>query len=225
MKTYENPPVKILYEDSFLIICEKPVGLASQYADGSDSLPERLLKYLGEDAYVGVVHRLDVGTGGVIIYAKNRDISQKLSDMISQRKYKKEYLAVIDGKIADDKGILHDFLYHDKGKNKSYVVKGSRKGAKEAKLEYTVLSETVFGEKAKSLVRINLLTGWTHQIRVQFAHAGHPVCGDGKYGSRDNRCSCALWAHRCEFVHPVTGVTVEAVSCPPDKYPWNLFDI
>ena len=122
MKTYENPPVKILYEDSFLIICEKPVGLASQYADGSDSLPERLLKYLGEDAYVGVVHRLDVGTGGVIIYAKNRDISQKLSDMISQRKYKKEYLAVIDGKIADDKGILHDFLYHDKGKNKSYAV-------------------------------------------------------------------------------------------------------
>ena len=225
MRTDENPPIKILYEDSFLIICEKPVGLASQYTDSGDSLPERLLKYLGEDAYVGVVHRLDVGTGGVIIYAKNRDISQQLSNMISERKYKKEYLAVVDGKMVDDRGILHDFLYHDKGKNKSYVVKGSRKGAKEAKLEYTVLSETVFGEKAKSLVRINLLTGRTHQIRVQFAYAGHPVCGDGKYGSRDNRCSCALWAHRCEFVHPVTGVTVEAVSYPPDEYPWNLFDI
>ena len=86
MRTDENPPIKILYEDSFLIICEKPVGLASQYTDSGDSLPERLLKYLGEDAYVGVVHRLDVGTGGVIIYAKNKDISQQLSNMISERK-------------------------------------------------------------------------------------------------------------------------------------------
>lgn len=212
--------IEILYEDEDLLICEKPVGTLSQYSDTFDSLPKRLSEAHNGD-YIGVVHRLDVTTGGVIVYAKKKQICAKLSRCLASDEYKKEYLAVIDGKLNDESGALRDYLYHDKSRNKSFTVKNGRKGAREAILEYKLIEYNP--ERQKSLVKVRLITGRTHQIRVQFASRGFPLCGDGKYGSRDNKCSCALWSCLCELPHPVSGKIICVMSCPADMYPWNLF--
>ena len=221
--------LKILFEDKQLIIVEKPIGVMSQLdSKGGDSMPQRLSEYLiskGEESYIGVVHRLDTTTGGVIAYSKNPKITGKMSELVRGDGYYKEYLCVLEGKLEDEKGILCDFLYHDKQKNKSYVVKGQRRGAKEARLEYSVIDSVENDKGVKSLVSVHLLTGRTHQIRVQFGSRKHPLCGDGKYGSRDNGCVCALWSHRCVFEHPVTHKKTELVSYPDDKYPWDMFKI
>ena len=220
--------IKILYEDKYLIIVEKPIGVLSQLdSKGGDSMPYRISEYLAESGgYVGVLHRLDTTTGGVITYSKSEKHTGVFSNLVAGDGYFKEYLCVCEGEMTEECGLLTDFLYHDKVKNKSYVVKGERKGAKEAKLEYKVLAvgENKKGEKI-SLLSVHLLTGRTHQIRVQLASRGHALCGDGKYGSRDNGCSAALWSHRCEFLHPVTGKKISVLSKPSGDYPWDRFDI
>ena len=112
----------------------------------------------------------------------------------------KTYLAVVHGEPEEKSGEMRDLLFHDKIKNKSYVTDKKRAGVKEAVLNYRVLStaEKDSGDK-HSLVEIELITGRTHQIRVQFASRQMPLVGDGKYGSRDNKASMALWSHKVEF--------------------------
>ena len=139
--------------------------------------------------------------------------------MVSERSFSKEYLAVIKGIPTENEGVYKDFLFKDSSKNKSFVVKRARKGVKEASLEYRLLDS----HDDISLVFVKLHTGRTHQIRVQFASRKTPLLGDGKYGSRDNRCDTALWSCRLSFVHPVTNKSVSCVSMPPEEYPWNLF--
>lgn len=220
--------IKILFEDKYIIIVEKPVGVMSQLdLNGGDSMPRRISEYLAQSGgYVGVLHRLDTTTGGVITYSKSEKHTGMLSNLVAGDGYFKEYLCVCEGEMDCNSGLLNDFLYHDKVKNKSYVVKGERKGAKEAKLEYKLLAvgENKKGEKI-SLLWVHLLTGRTHQIRVQLASRGHALCGDGKYGSRDNGCLASLWSYKCEFVHPVTGKKISVVSKPCESYPWDRFDI
>lgn len=115
---------------------------------------------------------------------------------------------------------MTDLLYHDKAKNKAFAVSSARKGVKEARLSYRVLAQ----KDEASLVEVTLETGRTHQIRAQFSHAGHPLLGDGKYGSREKGCTTALWATRLCVTHPQTGKEVEVQSTPTGGYPWNLFD-
>ena len=149
----------------------------------------------------------------------------KLSALVQSDDYSKIYLAVVHGVPEDECGEMRDLLFHDKMKNKSFVCSKMRSGIKEAILNYRVLKvfEAENGEKM-SLVEIELITGRTHQIRVQFASRKMPLVGDGKYGSRDNRTSCALWSEKVKFIHPVTKKTIEASSFPDDGYPWNLFE-
>lgn len=138
------------------------------------------------------------------------------------RVFVKEYLAVTDCLPTPSSGELQDRLYHDAHLNKSFVVKGERKGSKAASLVYRALDTASDG---LSLVHIRLFTGRTHQIRVQFGSRGWPLCGDGKYGSRNNnRCRCALWSYRISFPHPVSGERV-TFDCLPDasEFPWSLF--
>jgi 23S rRNA pseudouridine1911/1915/1917 synthase len=119
---------------------------------------------------------------------------------------------------------MRDLLYHDKTKNKSFVASKARTGVKEAILNYRVLKTVIRenGEKM-SLCEIDLVTGRTHQIRVQFASRKMPLVGDGKYGSRDNHATCALWSHKVRFTHPVTKKTIVCESSPNGEYPWNQF--
>ena len=221
--------MKILYEDKYLLLCEKLVGENSQLSPNASSknLPEKLMEYRkgkGEDSYIGLVHRLDVVTGGVMLYSKDRNLTGKLSELVSQKEYKKTYLAVVTSRPEAESGEMTDLLFHDKQKNKTYVVKKERRGVKPAALKYRTLESIVLpsGEQI-SLIEIELLTGRTHQIRVQFASRKMALLGDGKYGSRHN-CNCALWSHRADFCHPQTHEIASATSLPPAVYPWDLFE-
>ena len=222
--------MKILYEDKYLIFCEKPVGVEAQRSSrgGEDMLTllEEYRREKGEDGYVGLVHRLDTATGGAMIYSKCEDMTGKLSALVQSDDYKKTYLAVIHGEPDKPMGEMRDLIFHDKQRNKSYVCDKERAGVKEAILNYRVLETVEYETKEKmSLVEIKLVTGRTHQIRVQFASRKMPLVGDGKYGSRDNKANMSLWSHRVEFVHPKTKKQICAESLPPQNYPWNLFDI
>lgn len=221
--------MKILYEDKYLLICEKPVGVESQKSSrgGEDmlSLLEKYRREQGEDGYVGLVHRLDTATGGAMIYSKRADMTGKLSALVQSGDYKKTYLAVVHGEPEQIIGEMRDLLFHDKKKNKSYVCDKMRSGVKEAILNYRVLKTVSMenGEKI-SLVEVELITGRTHQIRVQFASRKMPLVGDGKYGSKDNKATMSLWSHKVEFIHPHTKNAIAAQSFPPRSYPWTLFD-
>lgn len=220
--------MKILYEDKYLLVCEKPVGVESQVSsNGKENMLELLSRYReesGENSYVGLVHRLDTVTGGAMIYSKREDMTGKLSALVQSGDYKKTYLAVVHGVPEEAEGEMRDLLYHDKRKNKSFVVAKSRAGVKEALASFRLI-ESVKREDGEemSLVEVELMTGRTHQIRVQLASRKMPLVGDGKYGSRDNRATCALWSHKVEFTHPVTRQKIQAVSYPSDTYPWNIF--
>lgn len=222
--------MKILYEDKYLIVCEKPVGVESQKSSsGKTDMPTLLSQYRserGEDTYIGVVHRLDTATGGAMIYSKREDMTGKLSALVQSGDYKKVYLAVVHGEPEEACGEMRDLLYHDKMRNKSFVCDKKRSGVKEAILNYRTLEsmETEGGERV-SLIEVELITGRTHQIRVQFASRKMPLVGDGKYGSRDNKATCALWSHRVRFTHPVTKKVIECESLPNGGYPWDMFEV
>lgn len=222
--------MKILYEDKYLLVCEKPVGVESQISSsGKEDMISLLSEYRkdkGEDGYIGLVHRLDTATGGAMIYSKQENITGKISGILNSADYEKEYFAIVHGSPEQLEGEFCDLLYHDKLKNKSFVVKKSRNGVKEAILRYHVIDsvENENGERI-SLVRVRLVTGRTHQIRVQFASRGMSLLGDGKYGSRDNKASLALWSCRLMFAHPVTKKKIEVISQPPQSYPWTQFDL
>ncbi len=214
--------MEILYQDKNIAVCFKPAGIISQSTDGGEnmiSLLNEAFEKNGENAKAYPVHRLDRETAGVMVYAKNSKSAAVLSKQAEQNTIKKHYYAVIRG-VSDEKcGVLKDFLFRDKQKNKTYTVKKIRKGVREASLEYNVIGDN--GEL--SLVDILLHTGRTHQIRVQFASRKMPLYGDGKYGGGSGKL--ALFAHTLEFEHPVSGEKM-IFTVKPDKseYPWNEFD-
>ena len=207
--------IDILFENNDYLACIKPVGIASQN-DKSEDMVKILAEQTGGQIYP--VHRLDTAVGGTMIFAKNAKYAAILSKQIQDGTFKKRYLAVVSGIPEEKSGIFEDLLFKDSKKNKSFVVKRERKGVKKAKLEY----ELIDTNSEKSLVRVLLHTGRSHQIRVQFASRKMPLTGDGKYGSQDNRCTVALWSNEISFTDKSK---VVSFSSEPDKeiYPWNLF--
>ena len=211
---------KILYEDTHLLLIEKPVGIPSQEADG-DCVPRRLTE---RGFSVKVVHRLDKPTGGVMVYARTDQAAAKLSAIVGQHDlFQKEYFAVVQGCPDETEGTYTDLLYHDVRKNKSYVVNRRRNGVREAKLDYSVVETITTNEGTLSLIRVRLHTGRTHQIRVQFASRKMPLYGDSRYGGVKG-ASLGLWSHRLTLPHPVTGEAITAESYPDwDAAPWCYF--
>ena len=204
--------MNILYEDTALVVLDKPAGLTSE-----EGVPAALRQRWGRpDAYVGVIHRLDTGVSGLMVYARTPGAAAALTKQVteSQQAYAildgraeagpgapaqpcflKMYRAVIAGGPDEQlppEGILRDYLFKDSRKGRVFPVKRPRKGVREARLTYRVLWQ----DEDSSLVRVALDTGRTHQIRVQFSSRGMPLWGDGKYGSRVKgtwRCSPAGW--------------------------------
>ncbi|MBR3927852.1 MAG: RluA family pseudouridine synthase [Clostridia bacterium] len=209
--------IEILYEDKFLLACVKPVGVLSE--DGG--MPDLLSNQLNAKR-IYCVHRLDRDVGGVMIFAKDGKTAALLSEAISAHKAKKEYLLICENAPAENAGTMKDLLYHDKQKNKTYVVKKARKGVKDALLDYETLASDA--ESGMSLVKATLKTGRSHQIRVQFASRKMPLIGDGKYGSGIKTPKIALWSFRYAFLHPVTGETIVAQKTPPIENQWTAFD-
>lgn len=214
--------MEILFEDKYLLVCVKPAGVLSESSDGKNDIVSMASEYLGSPAFL--VHRLDSGTGGVMVLAKTSDSASKLSRLIQDGGLSKEYLAVINGFPDEKCGTYEDLLFRDSQKNKSYVVKRERKGVKKASLEYRTLETVNDEDKTLSLELIKLHTGRTHQIRVQFSSRNMPLLGDVKYGSKCEKCGVSLWSHRITFVHPYTKKTVCCTSLPPMEYPWNLYE-
>lgn len=219
--------IDILYEDNHLLVCIKEKGILSQAdASGGENMVSLLKDYLKqkkEQGEIGVVHRLDRGVGGVMVYAKRSIVAAKLSQAIAERDFVKEYLAVVHNCPKEESGVYKDLLFKDSAKNKSYVVDRPRKGVKEASLEYRVLETLETNNGILSLVKIRLHTGRTHQIRVQFSSRKMPLLGDGKYGSKDNASDLALWSYRLAFKHPMKNTEIDFAQIPPACYPWNLF--
>lgn len=188
--------MKILFENSQLIVCTKPSGMASEES-GKNSLPA-LIKERSGLREIYTVHRLDTVTSGVMVYAKTKASAADFSKQITEGIFEKQYLAVVHGIMEEKSGVMEDFLFKDSRKNKSFVVKRERKGVKKASLEYRVEEE----KNGLSLIKIKLHTGRTHQIRVQFSSRKHPVYGDGKYGASDNIPFIALHSHTISFIDP-----------------------
>lgn len=207
--------IDILFENNDFVVCIKPVGIASQN-DKAQDMVKILSQQLSSPIFS--VHRLDTAVGGTMVFAKNQKTAANLSKQIQDGTFKKKYLAVVSGRPESDSAILEDLLFKDSSKNKSYVVKRERKGVKKAKLGYELVSYS----ENMSLLKILLYTGRSHQIRVQFASRKLPLIGDGKYGSKDNRCTVALWSSEIAFKW--NGESVEFASSPDTKqFPWNLF--
>ncbi len=180
--------MELLYEDEQLVVCVKPRGVLScKDASGKPSMEDFLAP-----RSVFPIHRLDKEVSGLMVFAKTKAAAAHLSKMEG---FCKEYRAICEGQ-PPAQGDWTDLLYHDRFKNKTYVVKRKRNGVKEACLSYTLLEE---GEE--SLVAVRLYTGRTHQIRVQFASRGYPLRGDRKYGAK-NGGNIALCACRLSFPHP-----------------------
>ena len=186
-----------------------------------------LIELLGEQLSEKVktelypVHRLDRMTEGIVVFAKNKRTAAELSSIFSEHKNEKDYLCIVHGAPKNDGDTLTDLLFADKRANKAYIVDKSRKGVKEARLSYTVLARTSYKEKDISLLRVSLYPGRMHQIRAQLSHHGHALLGDGKYGSRENSCTTALFAERVAF--SLYGKDYDFSLPYPTGFPWELF--
>ncbi len=212
--------MRIIFEDESLVVCLKPRNILSQVGNGENmiALLNSHFEENGEDAEAFPVHRLDKETSGVMVFAKNSGSAATLSKAITENRFHKHYYAVVKGSPKENSGIMRDFLFHDKSKNKAFVVDEKRKGSKDASLEYKIL-ETSNGY---SLADILLHTGRTHQIRTQFSSRNLPLYGDRKYGGPAGEI--ALFAYKLEFPHPQTGETLSFSALPDiNESPWCLF--
>ncbi len=214
--------MNIIYRDEDIIVCVKPYGVLSESdSRGSESAIDILKEIANSNVYP--VHRLDKTTGGVMVFALNSTAAANLSAQITKGEFNKEYLAVIKGE-PQEAGNLKDLLYFDRRKNKSYAVKRKRAGVKEAELEYTLIESKKIKESECSLVKVKLVTGRTHQIRVQFASRGMSLCGDRRYGGIGICQNIALWSYSLSFRHP-TNKEVLNFTAPPQNEIFEYFSI
>ena len=210
---------EILYEDADITVCVKPVGISSEDSPNEKGIIGLLSERAGKPLHL--LHRLDKGVGGVMVFANNKKSAATLSKDIADGKLKKEYLTVLDGIPDERQAVLKDLLFKDSRKNRSYVVNRIRRGVKDASLEYEVRGEA----QGKALVQVLLHTGRTHQIRVQFSSRRLCLTGDIKYGSKDRtNCKIALYSHKITLTHPTTKEEMTFTGEPDfTVYPWHLF--
>ena len=212
--------MELLYQDNHIWVAVKPADLLSEQTANQDGFADLLATE--NHGYVGVIHRLDRGVGGIMVYAKTPIAAAKLSQAIQNHQMQKEYLAVVCGIPPKESDTLHDLLFHDRNANKTYVVKKDRKGVKEAILDYQILDRIQTQEYGDlSLLKIRLHTGRTHQIRVQFSSRGLPLLGDRKYGCA-YKSPIALFSHSLTFPHPVSKKSL-SFEQQPTGTPWEWF--
>lgn len=206
-----------LYLDEHITVCVKPARVLS--TDEPGGMPELVRQALNDPkADVRTVHRLDRVVSGLMVLARSPAAAAELSRQIREDQFQKEYLAVIHGCPDADTGTLTDLLLRNKQERKTYIVSEPAKGVQEAILNYQVLGKA----EGLSRVRIELITGRTHQIRAQFSGRSMPLVGDRKYSLLDDDCEIALWSYRLAFPHPATGEAMEFTLEPPEIYPWTV---
>lgn len=220
----ENIPLDILYEDSDLLVVNKPKGMVVHPAAGhyTGTLVNAILYHCGDSLSgingvmrPGIVHRIDMNTSGLLMVAKNDNAHQSLALQISEHSFNREYEAVVYGNIKNDYGIVDAPIGRHPVKRKEMAV--TDKNSKNAVTEYTVLNRL----NGFTHLRLKLQTGRTHQIRVHMAHIGHPVAGDDVYGPKKVITSLGgqcLHAKKLGFVHPTTKQYMEFESELPEYF-------
>lgn len=210
---------RILHEDPAFLVCIKPPGVRS--TDESGGMPELCRAALGDpNANVRTVHRLDQVVSGLMVLARTKRAASDLSGQIRDGVFSKEYQAVLHGIPAAPAGTLTDLLLRDKAERKTYVVNTPGRDVQEAILHYEVLAAAPDFSK----VRIELVTGRTHQIRCQFSSRNLPLVGDRKYSLYEDNCDIALWSAKLRFRHPKTGEELTFTAPPPHDFPWDQFE-
>lgn len=208
--------MELIYVDSDIVVCVKPARVLS--TDEPGGLPDLIREALGDEkADVRTVHRLDRVVSGLMVLARNAKAASELSRQIREGEFEKEYLAVVHG-TPESAGTLRDLLGRDKARRMTFVAPEPAKGVQDAVLHYRTLSTA----EGLSKVRIQLETGRTHQIRVQFSSRGMPLAGERKYAEINDPWEIALWSYRLSFTHPATGKRVEFTKEPPATQPWTL---
>jgi 23S rRNA pseudouridine1911/1915/1917 synthase len=208
---------RIVFEDTHLIVVDKPAGLLSQGEEtGDDNLVDQLRAYVGRN-YIGLVHRLDRNTSGLLVVGKRTKSARRLTECLQDGTLKRAYQALLCGKLEGSKQWKH-FLLKDESRNVVRVVPPHTTGAKSAGLLVQALSQHSFEGIPLTLARFELETGRSHQIRVQAAAEGHPLLGDRKYGeSKSHFPRPALHSAWLSFPHPMTNeILFFEAPLPPD---------
>ncbi|MBQ3435433.1 MAG: RluA family pseudouridine synthase [Bacilli bacterium] len=213
--------LNVLYEDNHVIVVEKPVNVLSQADSTKDIDMLTLVKeYIKEkyhkpgNVYLGLVHRLDRPVGGIMVFARTSKAASRLSEQVRTNKIEKVYLAIVKGILKEKEGTFKDKIKKIENGNSIIAEDG-----KEAILNYQVLSE----KEGLSLVKVKLITGRHHQIRVQFSSRGYPLCGDQRYGDED-KTQIALYAYELSFYHPTTKEKLTFTLLPKGNW-WTEFTL
>ncbi len=215
--------IDIIYEDNHLLVVEKPANLLVQKDNTNDI---DLLTVLKQDlkkryqkpgnVHLGLLHRLDRPVGGIMVFAKTSKAASRLSNQIKNHQMQKKYYAIVEGTFQKKKGTMIDYLKKDEKKNQVFI----REDGKESILNYQIIKE----HEEYSLVDIDLKTGRSHQIRVQFSSRNHPLYGDQKYNKHSKpKEQIALYAYELSFYHPITKELLTFRKKPKQIYPWTLF--
>lgn len=216
--------LNILYEDNHIIVVVKPYNVLSQGDSTKDtSIMDEIKSYIKVkynkpgNVYLGLVHRLDRPVGGVMVFARSSKAASRLCKSFNEHSITKKYLAIVNGKMENDKGELVDYIDKD-GNGNAFISENGKK----AILDYEVLQ---YDDKHNcSLVSIDLKTGRHHQIRIQFASRGHYLLGDQRYGKLDNTQIC-LFAYYLSFTHPVSKEVMTFKYLPKSEGYWTRFTL
>lgn len=218
--------IPLIYEDNHLLVVQKPPNLPTQADRSGDvDLLDILKGYIGQKyhkpgaVYLGLVHRLDRPVGGAMVFARTSKAAARLSEAFRNHAQDRRYLAVVEGKF-DSPLELRDYLLKDPQTGTSRVATPQTPGAKEARL----LSRPIATREDLTLTDVQLFTGRAHQIRVQHAHAGHPLWGDLRYGHGKPGRQIALWAYCLVLEHPTRHETLRFASRPPHDGIWAKFE-
>lgn len=225
--TQEN--LQVLFEDNHLIAVNKRVGdIVQGDKTGDRPLSEVVKQYIKKkynkpgEVFLGVVHRIDRPTSGVVLFARTSKALSRLTQLFKSRKVAKTYWAVVQSAPEIPKGDLVHLLWKDQKKNKSFVAKPGQDNAKEGRLRYlTLLSSDNY-----HLLEVFPETGRHHQIRVQLAHIGCPIKGDLKYGAKRSNPDGGIHLHarKLGFTHPVKNQPVELTAPVPEDKLWQFFE-
>ena len=218
----ENIKIDIVYEDSDIAVINKQAGLVVHPAHGhySGTLVNAILYHIKDLSGIngeirpGIVHRLDKDTSGLIVIAKNDKVHAALTEMFQEKKIRKTYLAILKGKLNKSEGKIVTQIGRDKNDRKKMTVIDDAAKGKNAITNYRVISQN----NLFTLVKVNIETGRTHQIRVHMRHLGYPILGDSVYGRKDNEKRQMLHAYKLEFLHPVTGHQMEFTGEIPEDF-------
>ncbi len=226
--TTSDGATTILFEDNHILVAVKPQNVPTQAdSSGDEDFLSMLKRYLIKkynkpgDAYLGLLHRLDRPTGGVMVFAKTSKAASRLSEQIRGGDFEKTYAAVTAGR-PNRTGEIEHYIVKDEKTNTVTLAPSTLTGVKRAVSDVSIVDE----KAGLALVSVKLITGRTHQARVQLKALGAPIVGDRRYGGDKYLAAphLALWAYKLAFTHPVSGEVMRFIALPPDEPPWTEFN-